>query len=166
MTTAKQLAANRKNALKSTGPASQEGKGRSSMNATKHGLLSSKALLSDEDPDEFSAYKERLLLALSPVGDLEVLLAEQIIISSWRIRRLLVVEAGLLKEDPYGYRPELLSNRFRGELRELQVLSRYEAGIERSLYRALHELQRIQAYRSGVAAPLPVAIDISSNSDE
>ncbi len=43
----------------------------------------------------------------------------------------------------------------------LGKLSRYEAGIERSLYRALHELQRVQAARkSGVASP-PVAIDVS-----
>ncbi len=43
----------------------------------------------------------------------------------------------------------------------LAKLSRYEAGFERSLYRALHELQRLQAARkSGVASP-PVAIDVS-----
>jgi hypothetical protein len=40
-------------------------------------------------------------------------------------------------------------------------LSRYEAAIERSLYKALHELQRLQAARraDGDATP-PVAIDV------
>ena len=40
-------------------------------------------------------------------------------------------------------------------------LSRYEAGIERGLYKALHELQRLQAARraDGDATP-PVAIDV------
>ncbi len=43
----------------------------------------------------------------------------------------------------------------------LAKISRYEAGIERSLYRALHELQRLQAARkSGVASP-PVTIDVN-----
>jgi hypothetical protein len=37
-------------------------------------------------------------------------------------------------------------------------MSRY--ALERALYRALHELQRIQATRNGASAPLPVAIDI------
>ena len=40
-------------------------------------------------------------------------------------------------------------------------LSRYETAIERSLYKALHELQRLQAARrAGGNAPPPVAIDV------
>jgi hypothetical protein len=39
-------------------------------------------------------------------------------------------------------------------------LSRYEAAIERSLYKALHELQRLQAARSGQPVPPPVAVDV------
>jgi hypothetical protein len=42
-------------------------------------------------------------------------------------------------------------------------LSRYEAGIERALYRALHELQRVQAARTGDSAGLPVALDVDVN---
>ena len=43
----------------------------------------------------------------------------------------------------------------------LSKLSRYEAAIERSLYKALHELQRLQAARraDGNATP-PLAIDV------
>ena len=40
-------------------------------------------------------------------------------------------------------------------------LSRYEAAIERSLYKALHELQRLQAARRGEAVPLPAAVDVN-----
>jgi hypothetical protein len=40
-------------------------------------------------------------------------------------------------------------------------LSRYETTIERSLYKALHELQRLQvARRADGDAPPPVAIDV------
>lgn len=39
-------------------------------------------------------------------------------------------------------------------------LSRYEATIERSLYRALHELQRRQQARRGGHVPPPVAVDV------
>jgi hypothetical protein len=41
----------------------------------------------------------------------------------------------------------------------LTKLSRYETTLERTLYRALHELQRLQAARAGQAVPPPVALD-------
>ncbi len=42
----------------------------------------------------------------------------------------------------------------------LALLSRYEAGFERSFFKALHELQRIQARRQGEAVPYPAAVDV------
>ncbi len=42
----------------------------------------------------------------------------------------------------------------------LSKLSRYETTIERGLYKALHELQRLQAARAGKETPLPIAVDI------
>ena len=42
----------------------------------------------------------------------------------------------------------------------MAVLSRYEVTLERSLYKALHELQRLQAARDGQAVPLPQAVDV------
>ena len=44
---------------------------------------------------------------------------------------------------------------------KMGVLSRYEATLERSLYKALHELQRLQATRDGQAVPLTVVVDVS-----
>ena len=43
---------------------------------------------------------------------------------------------------------------------DLSKLSRYEVAIERSLYRALHELERLQARRQGGAVPAPVLVDV------
>ena len=40
-------------------------------------------------------------------------------------------------------------------------LSRYEAAIERSLYRALHELQRVQAARQDGQHPASIAVDVT-----
>lgn len=40
-------------------------------------------------------------------------------------------------------------------------LQRYEAGLDRSFYKALHELQRLQAVRKGANIPLPLAVDIT-----
>ncbi len=43
----------------------------------------------------------------------------------------------------------------------ISKLSRYEAAIERSLYRALHELQRVQAARQDGQAPASIAVDVT-----
>jgi hypothetical protein len=46
------------------------------------------------------------------------------------------------------------------ETRTLDRLLRYEAALERSLFRALHELHRLQAARAGVSVPPPAALDV------
>ncbi len=43
----------------------------------------------------------------------------------------------------------------------ISKLSRYEAAIERSLYRALHELQRVQAARKDGQPPASIAVDVT-----
>jgi hypothetical protein len=39
-------------------------------------------------------------------------------------------------------------------------LNRYETAIERQIYKALHELIRLQMARQGEKPPAPVAIDL------
>ena len=43
----------------------------------------------------------------------------------------------------------------------LEKVNRYETSLERSLYKALHELERRQAARNGQAVPPPVTVDIN-----
>jgi hypothetical protein len=43
----------------------------------------------------------------------------------------------------------------------LTILSRYEASLERSYYRALHELQRLQHARRGGHVPPPLTVDVT-----
>src|SRR5918911_4674995 len=101
MTSSKQVQANKRNALKSTGPKTQEGKDIARLNSTKHGLLSSEALLPGEDEDAFAELDERLRAELQPVGELESLLVERIIAAHWRLRRLGRVEAGIFTWEHY-----------------------------------------------------------------
>jgi len=92
MPTAKQRAANRQNAQKSTGPKTPEGKAEVSLNAVKHGLLSRYTLLSDEDEAVLVELGKRLRTHLQPVGELEVLLVDRIVTAAWWLRRLHAVE--------------------------------------------------------------------------
>ncbi len=167
MATSKQIEANQRNASKSSGSKTKQGKSRTSMNAMKHGILSSKVLLTNEDPSEFKVFTEQTFMALQPTGDIETLLADRIISIAWRLRRAIVVEGSLFEKDPLAFiGPDTVGDTFRKQAEFFSVLSRYETGLERSLYRALHELQRVQALRKGMTTALPVAIDIHSFTDD
>lgn len=90
--TEQRLAANRANALKSTGPRSPSGKARASRNAGRHGILANRLLMEDECPIEFDNIFTELQAALSPVGFMEMALVERIAVGLWRQRRLVTAE--------------------------------------------------------------------------
>jgi hypothetical protein len=162
----KQIAGNRRNAQKSTGPKTQAGKAIVRLNAMKHGLLSREVLLPDEDESILVELGKRLRAHLQPVGELEVLLVDRIVIATWRLRRLMQVEVGIFERESHDTFKEqerdlgLAFIRDANNADAFSKLSRYEATIERSLYRALHELQRLQATRAGQSVPLPTAVDV------
>ena len=93
-----QLAANRRNGHFSTGPKTPNGKVVSKMNALKHGLRAREIVLRGrcirENAREFAALQQRLWDDLQPVGLREEILAEQIINTYWRMRRVLKAESG------------------------------------------------------------------------
>ena len=94
------LAANRANALHSTGPVTAGGKATASRNATRHGLLSDKLFLDDEDPTDFHAMFGDVWRSLNPVGALEASLLERIAVTLWRQRRLVHAETASLSLAP------------------------------------------------------------------
>jgi hypothetical protein len=155
MTTPRQAEANRRNARKSTGPRSPAGKAAVGLNNMKHGLLSRASLVKGESEAELVDFGKRLRSQLAPVGELELLLADRMVSTAWRLRRLVSLEAMLFD------REEEPDAAFIGYGREkMGILSRYEVTLERSLYKALHELQRLQAGRAGQPVPLPEAVDV------
>src|SRR5262245_26202909 len=95
----KKRAANRRNAQRSTGPKSDEGKNAVKWNALKHGLLAKATVL----PQEARAEYERLLAGLvedyQPVGTLEAILVEDIAAICWRRRRAVRAEAAKIELD-------------------------------------------------------------------
>ena len=102
MASKKQIEANRRNALKSSGPKTPEGKATARLNATTHGLLSQEILLPGEDEEALKELGERLMAELQPVGEMEGLLVERIIDAVWRLRRLRRVETGIFAWELYG----------------------------------------------------------------
>jgi hypothetical protein len=66
MATELQKAANRRNALMSTGPRSLAGKARSRMNAVSHGLTAQQTLLPGEDPAKYEGLRRSMFNSLRP----------------------------------------------------------------------------------------------------
>ena len=89
--------ANRRNARRSTGPRTDAGKRRSSMNAVKHGVCSSSPLLPNECPGTYQTFCEEVREDLRPRTAVERVLVEQITATIWRLRRVGDVERAVLR---------------------------------------------------------------------
>ena len=169
----KQLEANRENA-KLGGVKTEEGKAVSKYNALKHGLLSDRVLLPDEDGTELIALGKKLRQELLPDTELELVLVDRITANTWRLRRVMQIETEMMdegRESLYSMsdKKKSLGESVSSDLRNQDVygkLARYETMLERGIYKALHELQRIQASRKGEPTPPPVAIDVDISGDK
>jgi hypothetical protein len=94
--TARATEANRRNAAKSTGPRTVEGKAAVSLNRLGHGLTGRAPLVPGEDPAEFERLRQGLTDQLAPQGVLEQALVDRAAGCLWRLWRIQQIEAGLL----------------------------------------------------------------------
>src|SRR5690242_14265660 len=92
MSSPKRIAANRRNAQKSTGPRTAAGKIKSCMNALKHGLDAQAVVLAGEDEAAFLARLEAWIADVRPRDDRERALVEQAVRLSWQLDRAERVE--------------------------------------------------------------------------
>ena len=155
-----QIAANRANATRSTGPSTPEGKNASRANALKHGLTATKVL-----PEREAAEVERRTVAfveeLQPSGEVGVVLARHAARMSVRMERCAEHETAVLTEQvrraldefvpPEGVvdAAEIARLRAAAERRALfdaskaaDLARKYEAAAERGFFRALKELRQ------------------------
>jgi hypothetical protein len=124
----KQTRANRRNALKSAGPRTPEGKAAVRLNALRHGLLSREILLRGKDGEALRELGESPRTELQPVGELEHLLVDRIIASVWRLRRVGRVEASIFAWERY----DELAERAEREAREYEEEYYPGYGLSRS----------------------------------
>jgi hypothetical protein len=81
--------ANRRNALRSSGPITPEGKARSSKNALRHGVYSAlPVVLGLEQSEHWASHRAGILKSLAPEGTLEEALAERVALCLWRLNRV------------------------------------------------------------------------------
>jgi len=105
-TLSKKTLANRLNSKKSTGPKSEAGKRRSSLNSIKHGLYGEKIAIIGENIDEINDITERLVKELKPVGINQEIIVSKMVDLAIRLRRIPLLEAGILNQEMQEYEAE------------------------------------------------------------
>jgi hypothetical protein len=158
MASARQIAANRRNAEKCTGPKTDAGKAASRFNGLKHGLTAATVVLPCEDQIEYQELRARVLEDFTPENALEWMLVDQLVSAWWRTMRSRKVESAHMEAHTktlhwrHGVKPS------RNEADSFQAIgvamasheeatftnyNRYDAAIERAFYRASDRIQKI-----------------------
>jgi hypothetical protein len=167
MPTLKQIEANRRNAQKSTGPRTPEGKAASKMNALKSGIDAQALFIRFEKPADLEALVADYYQRFQPATPEERCFVDTLIRDEWQLRRLSAIEAELWEhqltlirdDEPYprGHAFQIADATFARLQRRIDQ-------TERSYKNALHELERLRHTRetSEPAAP-PVLQPVENN---
>ena len=97
MTSFRQIEANRRNARKSTGPVTEEGKQRSRCNAVRHGLTAETVIGALEDAEDYDAFQAAILADYDAQSTVERELVLRLASLLWRLRRSTAIETGLFE---------------------------------------------------------------------
>jgi hypothetical protein len=160
MLTEKQLQANRENAKKSTGPKTEEGKRRSSLNAIRHGLTGQVVVLPSEEIEAYNQFSAPIAAGLETVGALEIQLAEMYTGFLWRVNRAAAVEDNMFGlghmeqvaenlniEHPEAHNAATHAKTFRNEYKAFDRIGIYTQRLVNNANKILKQLKDIQAER-------------------
>ena len=175
MASDKQIAANRENAKKSTGPTSEAGKNKVRLNAIRDNLTGQITTLSDEDRPRFEKLQSEMLADFAPQTSTERELAASVIWDTWRLHHLRAVEGAIYAlgvaeeaaaaaasneeaaqaeaegeaESDHTNSATAIANAhtFLAEAPRFNTMSLYEQRMNRSLHRNLAILREIQKER-------------------
>jgi hypothetical protein len=153
------------NGAKSRGPATPEGRAKSSRNSLRHGLSAKSILLPAESEEQFQLLLDAHVRQFQPANDVEMDLVEAMAVARWRLRRVWAIETSLLANE-FTRRAEDIDDEF-SELttddrlawvfqrladggQSLALLARYEGNLNRAFDRAFKQLSGLQ---SAAAAP-------------
>jgi hypothetical protein len=156
----KQLAANRANAQKSTGPRTPEGKAVCRLNGFQHGFTGLAVVMTDEDREAQNAFVRPYIQALNPIGPIELQLAQTIALDNFRVNRLKAIEENMFAYGELGPLSDKIDTehaRVHHAIVQAQVfvlndksfdrLSLYEQRITRNIHKNLKLLREEQALR-------------------
>ena len=148
-TSADRTANKRANSLHSTGPRTDSGKQRSSLNALRHGLTAASAVLPSEDPAAYDAHRRGFFDEYHPATPTETQLVQELADTSWRLNRIPVLEAALLDRaaNP-AIEQAAISFDIVDAHRALATLGLHYQRLSRQFQKSLDKLREIQADRA------------------
>ena len=97
MSTFQQIEANRRNALKSTGPKTVAGKEQSRRNAVRHGLTAETVIGLLEDAEDYRQFEAAVIADYDAQSAVERELLLRLASLLWRLRRATTLETGLFE---------------------------------------------------------------------
>jgi hypothetical protein len=130
-------AINRANSRHSTGPRTDSGKQRSSLNALRHGLTAASAVLPSEDQAAYDAHRRGFFDEYKPATPTETQLVIELADTAWRLNRIPLLEAQLFSQDP---NPQSL-------IPQLATLGLHYTRLSRQFQKAVDHLRKIQSER-------------------
>src|SRR6516162_3283857 len=153
-------AVNRRNAARSTGPVTAEGKRRSSLNALRHGLTGQTVVLPEDDLAAYQKHCAQFHAELKPQGLIETKAVQTIADTYWRLDRIRAMENNLFSlgfhelsgevatDDPIIHCALAQAKSLDGRGDLLARLSLYEQRLNRTLVLAKAELKQLQQERA------------------
>jgi hypothetical protein len=133
----RRIRANRANAMLSTGPRTDSGKQRSSLNALGHGLTAASAVLPSEDRAAYDTHCRGFFDEYQPATPTETQLVTELADAAWRINRIPLLEAELFSQNPS---PQIL-------IPQLATLGLHYQRLSRQFQKTVDHLREIQSER-------------------
>ena len=160
MSSLKQIEANRRNALKSTGPRTEAGKAASRLNALKTGIDAQSHILPGESPEDFQLLTSEYYQRHHPVTPEQRALVDVLISSEWLLRRLRRVEHQIWESEfEFMARKNYNDGKFgMAYQRSDEVQQRLQRRLDSTLrqyQQALRTLRQLQAESEMEAAAAP-----------
>ena len=175
MATEKQIAANRANAQKSTGPTTAAGKAASSMNAVTSGVYAESEIIKSENPDTLNEIADQFYNDFDPANAMEAALLDNVIRDTWLLIRFARIDAEILdykvQEALFKRTDNQAGRAFLESSAEQIRLQRRIDQTRRSQIQSFKEFERLQAERRAQtqpepAEPLDVTADSSASSSQ
>ena len=149
MSTNRQTEANRRNAAKSTGPTSVEGKAVSSMNALKSGIHAESSIITGEDPGQLAQLAETFYRDHQPQTAMERAQLDNVIRDTWLLTRFFRIDAEIvdyeIEDGRYSEKDNRAGRAFIDNSTHQIRLQRRIDATRRSQIQAYKEFQRLQA---------------------
>jgi hypothetical protein len=152
MTPSEHSAINRANAQHSTGPRTEEGKKKSSLNALRHGLTGQIVVMPTDDLEAYRRHLESFTNEYNPKGATEENLTQSLADTSWRLNRVAALESNLLSlatgttGDPLQDAMNIAAA-LESQTKALANLSMHTQRLSRQFERAVKQLRELQKVR-------------------